>query len=429
MNHTVFPSALSPQNWPFTLDWLPHPAYLVGGGVRDALQERISTYLDLDFVLPQRPVETAQAIAQHYRAGFVLLDKERQIARVVFEQATVDFALQVGPDLTTDLQRRDFTINAIAYDPHDEHIIDPLQGCADLKRRVIRMVAPQNLAEDPLRLLRAYRQAAQLNFTLDEETQQHICRLAPLLETVAAERVRVELSYLLSHPTGTAMLTAAWKDQLLQFWFPGATAVGLGQIAAMDQAVADLIILWPELQRLLERGLSEQARGGEAARRTLLATTKLMGLITTSSLAIATEELQRLKYSRAEINLVLTLLKHLLQLPAAPAQLSRQDQYFLFQAVGRAFPALVALAVARGTPILAIAPLVKRYLDPSDAIAHPTPLVTGKDLISQLQLQPGPQIGKILAAIELAQAKGEIHSTAAALKLAIALSSTNDPDF
>jgi tRNA nucleotidyltransferase (CCA-adding enzyme) len=75
----------------------------VGGNVRDALLGRRAEYLDLDFVMPQGAVKTARAIANHHKAGFVLLDAERQIARVVFEHATVDFAQQVGESLETDL--------------------------------------------------------------------------------------------------------------------------------------------------------------------------------------------------------------------------------------------------------------------------------------------------------------------------------------
>ncbi|MCY7391900.1 MAG: CCA tRNA nucleotidyltransferase, partial [Leptolyngbyaceae cyanobacterium CAN_BIN12] len=149
--------ALSPQNWPFGLEWLPASACLVGGSVRDSLLGRHSDYLDLDFVLTDRVVETAQAIARHYQAGFVLLDAERQIARVVFPQGTADFAQQVGATLEEDLRRRDFTVNAIAYDPRLDRFVDPLQGYGDLQQRLLRMVSAENLAEDPLRLLRAYR--------------------------------------------------------------------------------------------------------------------------------------------------------------------------------------------------------------------------------------------------------------------------------
>jgi tRNA nucleotidyltransferase (CCA-adding enzyme) len=116
-------SSLADINWPFSLELLPQPAYLVGGAVRDAMLERHSEYLDLDFVLLDA-VKTARAIARSYQAGFVLLDHQRQIARVVFPHATVDFAQQEG-SLETDLNRRDFTINAIAYNPHNGEIIDP----------------------------------------------------------------------------------------------------------------------------------------------------------------------------------------------------------------------------------------------------------------------------------------------------------------
>lgn len=415
-------SALSPQTWPFSLEWLPQSTYLVGGCVRDVLGGQGFDYLDLDFVLPDQPVDVAQAIAHHYQAGFVLLDAERQIARVVFEQATADFALQVGPSLTTDLQRRDFTVNAIAYDPHDQIILDPLNGTQDLQQRLLRMVSPQNLAEDPLRLLRAYRQAAQLDFQLEPETQAFTRQLAPLLAKVAPERVRVELSYLLSSPAGTPQLTAAWEDGLLQFWLPTITADGLIKIAAMDQAAADLTRCWPALKEFLYRCTSERAQGSEANRRTLLSTAKLIGLLPFDPQAAATN-LARLKYSRSEINLVTRLQTCLRQViaPGALATMTRRDQFFLFKTIGNTFAVLAVLAIAWGVPKAAIAPLIERFLNPEDAVAHPVPLVTGKDLIEALDLRPGPKIGQLLKQLEIAQAEGQITTQAQALKLAAAL--------
>jgi tRNA nucleotidyltransferase (CCA-adding enzyme) len=156
--HGLNSSNLSPD-YPFSLELLPKTAYMVGGAVRDAMLGRTREYLDLDFVLPCDAVKVARKIANHYKAGFVLLDPQRQIARVVFPQATVDFAQQSGESVETDLHRRDFTVNAIAYNPHTQEIIDPLQGRADLERRLLRMISPANLQDDPLRLMRAYRQA------------------------------------------------------------------------------------------------------------------------------------------------------------------------------------------------------------------------------------------------------------------------------
>lgn len=118
--HESIPSTLAPENWPFSLEFLPQPAYMVGGAVRDAILGRTRGYLDLDFVIPSKAVKVARAIARHYNAGFVLLDAERQIARVVFPHATADFAQQEGNSLEVDLHRRDFTVNAIAYNPHTQ---------------------------------------------------------------------------------------------------------------------------------------------------------------------------------------------------------------------------------------------------------------------------------------------------------------------
>ncbi|CAA9576398.1 tRNA nucleotidyltransferase, CC-adding [uncultured Synechococcales cyanobacterium] len=409
----------SPDTWPFSLEQLPQPSYVVGGWVRDTLRGHAASYLDLDFVLPASAVEIASAIACAYSAGFVLLDPERQIARVVFEQGTADFALQVGSSLTTDLQRRDFTVNAIAYNPHTQTITDPLQGCADLEQGVIRMISAENLAADPLRLLRAYRQAAQLHFRLEPTTQRTIRQLAPCLQQVAAERVRVELGYLLASEAGTVWLEAAWQDGLLDYWLPEASAAGIAQINEWDSVATLLLQTWPDLKIPLLSPVSQRSKSGDSNCPTLLATAKLTGLVSPNP-AQAASNLLRLKYSRAEINLVTLLLQLLPQVQSikALAVLSRREQYFLFQKAGPAFPVLAIMAISQGTPIQAIAPFIERYLTPNDAIAHPMPLISGKDLINKLHLRPGPQIGQLLSTLEIAQAEGNVSTPEEALALA-----------
>ncbi len=412
-------SALSPQHWPFSLDWIPTTAYLVGGCVRDALLEYTSPYLDLDFVMPQDSIQTAQAIARHYKAGFVVLDAERQIARVVFDHATADFALQVGSSLVEDLERRDFTVNAIAYSPHTQTLVDPLGGQKDLAKRTLRMVSAENLKDDPLRLLRAYRQAAQLNFSVDAETRLQLHALAPLLSKVAAERIRVELSYLLSHAKGTLWLTDLWQDGLLRSSFSHATADGLALIGHMDQAEAEVTARWSQLEVLLHRTLSDRPKSGEGVRRTLFTTAKLVGLVN-PDLQIAKQTLQAMKYSKAEINLVLTVLQGLSQLRQDLSQgsLSRRQQYVLFRLVRDAFPAVAVVAIAAGIPLADIAPLVDEFLNGDSAIAHPTPLVSGQVLMSTLSLTSGPLVGQLLAALELAHAEGAIATAAEAIQMA-----------
>lgn len=413
-------SALSSENWPFSLEWLPQPAYLVGGAVRDALLGRRSEYLDLDFVLSTGAVKTARAIARRCQAGFVLLDAERQIARVVFPHATADFAQQEGLSLETDLRRRDFTMNAIAYNPHTGELVDPLEGCTDLQQRLIRMVQAANLQDDPLRLLRAYRQAAQLGFVIDPETQSVIRSLASQLGQVAAERVRVELGYLLGNSRGTAWIHAAWEDGLLAPWF-NATREQLNQVAAVDAAAIALTQTWPSLAVELSCLIRDTVK------TSWLSITRLACLVAPAPEA-AEAELIQLTYSRAEIRGVTTALKLLPQLQplAQPDQMSLQKQYFLFRTAGNVFPSLAVLAVAAGTPVAAIAHLINRYLTPDDPVAHPIPLVSGKVLMQALHLPAGPQLGKLLTEIALAQVEGKISTSAEALELASQLANTQE---
>lgn len=419
-NLNITASALDPNTWPLSLDLLPKEAYLVGGSVRDALLRRRSDYLDLDFMLPGDAIQIARNLANYYKAGFVVLDADRQIARVVFDGATVDLAKQEGDSLETDLQRRDFTINAIAYNPHTSELIDPLQGVADLQNRTIRMVKAANLEDDGLRLLRGYRQAAQLNFTIEPETQSVMRQLAPLLGEIAAERVQVELCYLLKSPQGTPWLTQAWQDNLLQTWFPDATAQSLAQVAAIDQAAVVLEENWQQLGVEL-RSMPKNTTSPLSKSASLLSLAKLASLLPSEPEA-AEEQLQRLKYSRTEMRAAVTTLKHLPDLLSfSTSEMSRREQYFLFQDVGFTFPALAVTAVAAGMSVDALTPLISRYLNPDDLVAHPKALITGHDLMQRLNIPAGQQIGKLLGAIQLAQAEGKISTREDALELAAGL--------
>lgn len=409
-------SVLSPKTWPFELSLLPQSAYLVGGSVRDALLGRRAEYLDLDFVLPENVIETARAIASHHQAGFVVLDAKHKIARVVFDQATVDFAQQAGLSLDTDLRRRDFTVNAIAYHPHTECLLDPLQGGEDLQRKQLRMISIKNLREDPLRLLRAYRQAAQLGFTLETNTQAAIRKLAPLLVQVAAERVRGELDSLLSQAQGTPFLNLAWQDGVLKDWLPHITDDRLSSIAEIDQMTSNLEKTWPTYATVLKGWLRDQAFPG--FHRSWLKAAKLCCLLS-PDLEKAEAELERLKYSRAEQQAVITILRGLPQLSSIQERaLPLRQQYFLFRDIGSSFLGLSILVLALGAPIGEIAPLIHRFLNPEDPVAHPTPLVTGRDLMRSLGIRPGPQVGQLLASIQLAQAEGKVSTATEALQWA-----------
>ncbi|MBE9166478.1 CCA tRNA nucleotidyltransferase [Pleurocapsales cyanobacterium LEGE 06147] len=395
-------SSLFFTNLPFSLEWLPTSAYLVGGAVRDALLQRKKTYLDLDFVLAERAVETASQIARHYQAGFVVLDEKRQIARVVFSKGTVDFALQEGESLELDLRRRDFTVNAIAYNLHEQKLIDPLQGVKDLKQGVLRMVSSTNLKEDPLRLLRAYRQAAQLNFTIEPTTRETIRSLAPLIGKVAAERVQAELEYLFSSSRGSSWLIAAGKDGLLEPWFEEIDTAKLQQLTTVDTVARSLKQKWPNLGKNCSNWL---------------ALAKLATLVSQNP-TVAELELVRLKYSRAQLRAVVATVRYLPQLQGMNCLRSLREQYFFFQEVKDIFPILVVRALATGVEEKLVNLLVKRYLDPRDLVAHPQPLITGKDLIRNLHIKPSPLIGKLLTEIHIARIENKISTAEEAIEFA-----------
>jgi tRNA nucleotidyltransferase (CCA-adding enzyme) len=392
---------LAAFNLPCDLTSLPSSAYLVGGSVRDALLDRIKDKLDLDFVLPEKAVETAREIARQYGGGFVVLDEARQIARVVFDAGTLDLALQEGNSLEIDLKRRDFTINAIAYNFAEDKLIDPLGGMADLAAGTIRMVAEANLKDDPLRLLRAYRQAAQLDFTIEENTRGVIRSLAPLLTTVAAERIQAELNYIFLAPGGNKWLAAAGEDGLLQPWFGTIEGKKLAELNAVETII----------KKNCDRSLIKDADSSE-----LLITVKLATLLSPTP-ETAETQLIGLKYSRSHLRAVCTAVRYLPQLQNK-TQMSLREQYFFFLEVKDIFPLVITRAIATNVSPEITDSLIKRYLNFDDPVAHPQPLVTGNDLIQQLNLKPSPAIGKLLTEIQIAHIENKIFTPNQAIEFA-----------
>lgn len=183
--------------------------YLVGGAVRDALMERGSH--DLDFAVPADGIKLARRVANKLKGAFYPLDDERDTGRVILtnEDGTrmvIDFATYRGTDIQADLHDRDFTINAIAYNLGTEEILDPLNGANDVRAKLIRACTQKALEKDPVRVLRAIRQAAELGFQIDMETRQNMKRAAEKLRSVSPERLRDELFRILDGPQpGTAL--------------------------------------------------------------------------------------------------------------------------------------------------------------------------------------------------------------------------------
>ena len=177
--------------------------HLVGGAVRDMFLNRISP--DLDFALPTKGISSARKVANALNADFMILDDERDTGRVVFTDTDgtrtfLDFATYRGNNLDEDLRARDFTINAIAFDLHKQTIIDPINGSTDLRAKLIRACAPTSIPDDPIRILRAIRQAAKFEFKIELETRKSMKESVHLLTNISPERKRDELFKILEGP-------------------------------------------------------------------------------------------------------------------------------------------------------------------------------------------------------------------------------------
>ena len=177
------------------------PVYLVGGAVRDALLGRASH--DLDFATGGDALQLARSVANTLQGAFYVMDAKRGTARVILGDTELDFARFRGGDLLDDLRERDFTINAMALPvgaPNAGAIIDPLGGQNDLAAGLIRATGPAAIHQDPIRGLRAVRQAAQLGFSILPHTRALVRAAAGQLPSVSTERIRDEFMRLLAAP-------------------------------------------------------------------------------------------------------------------------------------------------------------------------------------------------------------------------------------
>jgi putative nucleotidyltransferase with HDIG domain len=174
-------------------------AWLVGGAVRDTLLGR--AVHDWDIAVERDAIPLARATANRLAADIYVLDAERDTARVLIDGMTIDFAGLRGVTLETDLAARDFTINAMAIDlDQPDRVIDLFDGAGDLAAGVVRAISESSLTSDPVRLLRAVRQAAALSIAIDPQTARWIETHAGLIEQASAERIRDELIKTLIEP-------------------------------------------------------------------------------------------------------------------------------------------------------------------------------------------------------------------------------------
>lgn len=178
--------------------------------MRDLLLGHISK--DRDFVLQAGVQDFALKLARRFRGTFVELKKD-QTYRVALKTGQIIDLTFLRGSIHEDLRQRDFTINAMAWSPADG-LIDPFGGVQDLKKRLVKVLLPENLVKDPVRVFRAYRHAAQLGFTIQKSTRTHLRELAGGLTRVASERITEELFKTLNTTSAGHYLRLCNKDRI-----------------------------------------------------------------------------------------------------------------------------------------------------------------------------------------------------------------------
>lgn len=453
-------------------------AYIVGGSVRDALRGRAMR--DLDIAVDRDAMPFARRLADALGGHFVALDDANVIARVVLHDAALSYidVAQLQGSLDDDLRRRDFTVDALAVCIGDSAIIDICGGLDDLAARRVRMTAERAFDDDPLRLVRGARIAAELGFEIEPETAEAIrARAARVLES-SAERRRDELIRIFALDAAAPAVRLLDDLRLLDALLPEVTAGrgvtqpkehsydvlehGIRAVEAMDimlateRPSADRAWMWDVLWRIfswceaplrayIAVGLSEGRSRGALLKLTALlhdiAKPRTRSVETDGRIrflghadegaAMATQILRRHRFSARETAFVARLVEeHLRPVQLAPAGEvpTGRALYRFHRDLGGAVEAVLLLsladaAAARGERMTSegwssqaayMNSLLVR-LQGEEGIVDAPRLLTGHDIMVEFGLSEGPRIGHLLEALREAQATADVRDRQGAL--------------
>lgn len=404
-----------------TLQEQGYDAYAVGGCVRDSLLGR--TPADWDITTSAKPMEVKALFHRTIDTGIQHGTVTVMFGKQGFEVTTyrIDGEYEDGRhpkevtftgEIREDLRRRDFTINAMAYNDK-EGLLDLFGGIEDLNKKVIRCVGnpEERFTEDALRILRAVRFAGQLGFSIEEETKQAASKLAGTLKKISAERIETEIRKLIvsDHPS---LLRTAYELGITKVVLPEFDAmmqteqntphhcanVGEHTLKALEIIPADKILRYtmllhdtgkPKMKTTDENGRDHFKRHGEESER------------------IANEVLHRLKLDNDTIKKVTRLVKwHDVRQEPNPKVVRRaisklgEELYPLLLQVQYADTMAQSMyqREEKLERIQKVTKIYKEILEEQQCLSIRNLAVNGKDLIA-LGIEPGKQIGEILNAL------------------------------
>lgn len=393
-------------------------AYAVGGCVRDSILGRIPD--DWDITTSATPLETKALFSRTFDTGIehgtitVLIDKdafEVTTYRVdgKYEDSRHPSEVTFTRSLSEDLLRRDFTINAMAYNDK-VGLVDIFGGMQDLKNKIICCVgnARARFGEDALRILRAVRFAAQLGFEIETETRAGITELAHTLANISAERIQVELIKMLVSPNPGLLRTAyelgITKVILPEFDEMMVTAqetphhkynVGEHTLKSIEYIRADKVLRLtmllhdigkPQMKTIDNKGVAHfkmhDIKGAELTRQIL----------------------RRLKFDNDTMNKVVRLVQyHDYRMPAEPKNVRRamnkiSEELFPYYLEVREADTLAQSDYFREEKLQNIKDVRARFeeiLERRECVSLKNLAITGNDLIAD-GMQPGKEIGVVL---------------------------------
>lgn len=410
-----------------------YEAYLAGGCVRDMLLHRPPQ--DFDIATSARP-EDLQRIFPHTvpvgaQFGVVLVllqDEAFEVASFRYDGPYLDgrrpAEVRYG-SLQEDIQRRDFTINGMMYDPVDDRVIDLVDGRRDLERRVIRAIGDPRLRfqEDRLRMIRAVRFAASLNFAVEAETFDAIRQSAPSIARIAWERIGDEVTRLLTEGGARRGFELLDESGLLAVLLPEISALKGTPQSPDYHPEGDVFQHTMLLLGHLDSAASETLAYGcllhdvakpvclrrEGHRITFYGHTERGAMM-------AEEILKRLKRSRSVWEQVAFLVRnHLRHVQAPQMRLSTLKRFLRQEGVEELLELTRIDALSSNGDLRYYRFCKERLAELKDEEIRPEPLLRGGDLIA-LGLKPGPIFTDILRQAEDAQLGGELQSREQALQ-------------
>ena len=380
---------LNPKDWPISINDLPPGSALVGGSVRDRLLNKWTQKPDLDFVIPSNAIKFCENLSKKINATFIKLDEKRDIARLVVNGWTLDFARQVGESLEDDLLRRDFRINAIALRlKGNPEIFDPTGGIDDLKSKKIVAISEKNLIDDPLRILRGFRLMCELNFDLEKKTKRFLKNNVDKLSNVAPERIKMEIIKIVHSEWNSLVWKTYLELQLLKNW-----------------SEDNMSFIRTERHNIYSKDL---VPGRPLA--------KLICLLSDDGLS-------RLTFSKNQIKRCKSLRYWVRKINNFGLDnLSEDERFQLHIDLEEDLLSLILFLKEKY-----INDWLQRWKDPSDPLFHPSSPLDGYSLQRALRIPPGPFLGELMRYLAQEKAYGRFFTNQEALEAARKWTLENSP--